>query len=188
MSDLFEAREKTEKGTEWRGEITVDMDGDAVDLTVRQLNDTETWEVMQDIDLDEISDMQADLPEDKVEELADLESKEDLTDEEEDRLTELSQELTEQQDDLFSALSLSTFQGIKKAAIYGVEPDQEDVREALTRFTSDIEDQYGGTTEDEACQYLNDHYVRPMIENSTDFTSLTIGVSVLDETFGDEGN
>lgn len=188
MSDLFEAREKTEKGAEWRGTINVDIDGETHELTVRQLVDPEFWEVMTYIDTDELAELQADLPEEKMDEFQDLQTKDSLTDEEEQRLEELTEEVEEEDIDLFDALSYETYKGIKLAAEYGVEPDEEDIRTALTQHTAEISDQYGGTSNDEARQYVNDHVIKPMIENSTDFTSFAIGVRALGETLGDEGN
>jgi hypothetical protein len=122
------------------------------------------------------------------EELQDLQRKDDLTEDERERLEELQQEVEENGLNLFDSISKETFDGIKQCAKYGVEPDTEDIRDALTRFTDDIESQYGGTSQDDARQYLNDHVIAPMIEQSTDFTSFAIGVRVLSETLEDEGN
>lgn len=188
MSDLFEAREKTEKGADWRGTINVDIDGETHELTVRQLVDTEFWEVMTYVDTDELQELQADLPEEKMEEFQDLQMKDDLTDEEKDRLEELTAEVEEEDVDLFDALSYDTYEGLKLAAQYGVEPDQEDIRYALSNHVGEIREKYGGTTNEEAKEYVNDHVIKPMIEESTDFTSFAIGVRALGQTLGDEGN
>lgn len=188
MSDLFETREKVEKGAEWRGTIQVELDGDVHELTARQLRDTEFWEVMSSIDTDELDELQSDLPEEKMEEFRDLQQSDSLTDEEEERLQELQGEVGEEDINLFDTLSESTYKGIKQAAKYGIEPDGRDVQEALTRFTDEINDKYGGTAEKHAREYVNDHVVEPMIERSTNFASFAIGVRVLGETLGGEGN
>ena len=188
MSDLFEAREKTEKGAEWRGSINVDIDGEAHELTVRQLRDPEQWEVMQDIDLDELEELQQTLPEEKMEELQDLQEADNLDDEEERRLENLQAEIEEEDIDLFSTLSFDTYEGLKTAAQYGVEPDQADIRQALAGHTEEVQEKYGGTSNEDAKQYVNDHVIKPMIERSTDFTSFAIGVKVLGETLGDTKN
>jgi hypothetical protein len=188
MSDLFEAREKTEKGAEWRGSINVDIDGETHELTVRQLRDPEQWEVMQDIDLDELEELQSSLPEEKMEELKELQEADTLNEDEEQRLENLQAEVEEEDIDLFSTLSFETYEGLKTAAQYGVEPDEEDVRQALTLHTEDIQEKYGGTSHDEAKQYVNDHIIKPLIDRSTDFTSFAIGVKVLGETLGDTKN
>lgn len=187
MSDLFKARGKTEQGNEWRGSITVSMDGEEIELSVRQLVDTETWDVMGKIDKDELKALETDADTSKLQELRDLEQTDDLDDDAEQRLTELREEV-EDDVNLFEVLSKETFLGIKQAAKYGVEPDSEDVRDALAEHMEDIRSEYGGTGHDEAEQYLNDHVVHPMIENSVDFTSFAIGIKVLDETMGDVGN
>lgn len=188
MSDLFEAREKTEKGAEWRGTINVDIDGDTHELSVRQLVDPEFWEVMTYVDTDELKDLQSSLPEDKMEEFRELQTKEDLTEAEEDRLQELTEEVESEEVNIFETLSFETYKGIKLAAEYGVEPDEEDIRLALTEHTGEINEMYGGTSNENAREYVNDHVIKPMIDRSTDFTSFAIGIRALGETLGEEGN
>jgi hypothetical protein len=188
MSDLFEARAKTEQGAEWRGSINVSIDDEQHNLTVRQLRDPEQWEVMAKVDTDELEALQSELPEDKMEEYRELTEKDNLDDEEEQRLENLQAEVEDSDLNLFDALSFETYEGLKQAAKYGVEPDESDVRRALKQHTGDIEDAYGGTRNEDAKQYLNDTVIEPMIERSTDFTSFAIGVKVLGETLGDTKN
>lgn len=188
MSDLFEVREKVEKGAKWRGTINVEIDGEVKELTVRQLRDPEFWEVMSMVDTDELENLQADLPEDVQEEMRELQHADDLDEDDEERLEELQSEIENSGINMFDAISEETFNGVKLCAKYGVEPDDSDIRDALTRFTDDINDKYGGTSHDEARQYVNDQVIEPMIEQSTDFTSFAIGVRVLSETLEDEGN
>lgn len=189
MSDLFQTREKIEKGAEWRGELNVSLDDEMQTLQCRQLRDPEFWEVMSQIDTDELEALQADLPEEKMEELADLrERDEDLDPEEEERLQELQAEIEEEDIDLFDVISQETYKGIKQAAVYGVEPDQEDIQYALAEHAGEINDMYGGTSSDEARQWVNDHVIKPMFERSTDFVSFSVGVKVLTETIGDTKN
>jgi len=189
MSDLFEARRKTEDAANWRGSINVSIDGDGTDnLTVRQLYDPEFWEVMSQIDTDELEELQADLPEDKMERFRELQNADELSDEEDKELSELQNEVEEEDINIFEVLSYETYQGIKTAAKYGVVPDESDIQMALTEHTADIADQYGGTSHDAAEQYVNDHVVTPMIEESTNLASFAIGVKALGETLGDSGN
>lgn len=188
MSDLFEARAKTEKGADWRGSINVSINETEHNLTVRQLRDPEQWEVMSQIDTDELEALQSELPEEKMEEYRDLSEKDTLTDDEQARLTELESSVEDSDLNLFDALSFETYKGLKQAAKYGVEPDQEDIRTALTQHTDTIQERYGGTSNDEAKQFVNDTAIESMIEESTDFTSFAIGVKVLGETLGDTKN
>lgn len=188
MSDLFETREKVEEGANWRGEISVAIDGDTQELCVRQLRDPEFWEVMSLVDTDELDQLQDALPEDKMEEFADLRDADDLNEADEERLEKLQEELEEGEVDMFDIISTDTFEGIRKAAKYGVEPDEEDKREALVEMGDEIEDQYGRTTHEEAANYINDQVIYPMIEKSTNFTSFTIGIKVISESIGDTGN
>lgn len=188
MSDLFEVREKVESGANWRGSINVEIDGEVKELTVRQLRDPEFWEVMSQIDTDELEAMQADLPEDVQDELRELQQADELSEEDEERLEELQEEVEENGIDMFDTISKETFDGIKQCAKYGVEPDEEDARHVLTTNPEKINDLYGGTGNEEAKKYVNDNVIKPMIEQSTDFTSFAIGVRVLTETLEDEGN
>lgn len=189
MSDLFEAREKTEKGASWRGSINVSIDGEQHDLTVRQLRDPEFWEVMSQVNTDELEELQADLPEEKMEEFRELQNKGDeLTDDEADRLDELQREVEEEDINLFEVLSFETYRGLQTAAKYGVEPDEDDIQYAMTNHADEIESDYGGLSRKNAVDYCNDHVIAPLIERSTDFTSFAMGVKCLGETLGDSGN
>jgi hypothetical protein len=188
MSDLFEVRNKTESGAEWRGEIDVVIDEDHHELTVRQLLDPEFWEVMSLIDTDELAALESALPEDKMEEYDELQESDDLSGEDRERLEELQAEIEESDINLFDTLSKETYEGLLTAAKYGVEPDAEDVRYALANFTNDIDDMYGGTANDDAEQYVNEQIIAPMIDRSTDFTSFAIGIKVVGATLDDEGN
>lgn len=188
MSDLFETREKTEKGAQWRGEITISIDDVQMELCVRQLRDPEFWETMSLVDTDELENLQSALPEDKMEEFNELRDSDNLTTEEEERQEALQTEIEEQDVDMFDTISMETFSGIQKAAKYGVEPDAEDKREALIEHGDEIEEQYGRTSDDEAEQYINDKVIHPMIDRATGFTSFSIGIKVLTETIGNRGN
>lgn len=188
MSDLFEVRQKTEEGAEWRGNINISVDGEQRELTVRQLRDPEFWDVMSQIDTDELERLQSDLPEDKMEEFRELQNADSLNESEQERLTELQANMEEQDINLFDELSYETYEGIKTAAKYGVEPDESDVQKLLTESTDEIEDKYGGTRHEDAVKYANDHIIEPMVERSTNFTSFAIGIKVLGETLGDSGN
>lgn len=188
MSDLFGVRQKVEQGAKWRGTITVSIDGEQQELTVRQLRDPEFWEVMADIDTDELEALQDSLPEDKMEEFRELREADELDEEEQERLEALQTQIEEEEVDLFDVVSLDTYNGIQQAAIYGVEPDQEDIQRALTRHTEEIREKYGGSSSEEAQQYINDHQIRPMFNEATDFVSFAVGIKVLTETIGDTGN
>lgn len=191
MSDLFEARRKTEDAAEWRGEINVSIDEDddeTEQLSVRQLYDPEFWEVMSKIDTDELEELQADLPEDKMDKFRELQDKDELTDEEETELSNMQAEIEQEDLNIFKVLSYETYEGLKTAAKYGVVPDEQDVRTALTNHTNEIQEQYGGTSNEDAKQYVNDHVIEPMIDNSVNLASFAIGVKVLGETFGDSKN
>lgn len=189
MSDLFDVRQKVEEGADWRGEIQVNIDGESQTLTVRQLRDPEFWDVMSDINTDELENIDSDLPEDLMEEFNELQEADDLDEEEEERLAELQEQLEEEGDfNLFESVSKETYNGLKKAAKYGVEPDEEDIQYALTNFTEELQSKYGGTNREAAVSYVNDHVIGPMVEESTDFASFAIGIRVFQATLDDAGN
>jgi hypothetical protein len=186
MSDLFEARSKTEEGASWRGEITVYIDDEDHDLSVRQLRDPEFWEVMSLIDREALRSLRGELDEEKMDEYQELRDGEDLDDDEQDRLEELQNELEEESVDIFERLDMDTFEGVRRAAKYGVVPDEADKREALIEQGDYIEEQYGyePTSSEDTEEYLNDE-ISAMIDRSTRFVSFTIGIQVLRETMGD---
>lgn len=188
MSDLFEARQKTEEGASWRDTVTVDIDGEEYDLQLRQLVDPEFWEVMSLVDEQELQELQDDLPEDKMEEFRDLQQADDRTEEQEERLSELQAEMEDEDLNVFDALSYETYKGLVKAAKYGIEPDEADCRAALAEHAAEIEERYGAKTQENARTFLNEEEVAPLVERSTDFTSFVLGVKVLGATIGDEGN
>lgn len=188
MSDLFKTRKKVEEGAEWRGEINVELDGETMNLAVRQMYDPEFWEVMSLVDTDELEELQNQLPEEKMREFKELRDKELLTDEEEERLSNLQEELDSEEIDMFDALSDDTFAGIRQAAKYGWVPDAEDCREALIEFGDEIKEEFGSTTEEEARKWLNKHYIADTVDRATGFASFAIGIKVLTETIGDTKN
>lgn len=187
MSDLFETRKKVEEGAKWRGTITIKLDGEQQELTVRQLRDPEFWDVMTSISMDEIEALQVDLPDDEMEEFRELQDSDDLDDEEQARLEEL-QAKVEEDVDVFDTLSYETYEGIKQAGKYGVVPDEGDIQTALSRHTSEIEEEYGDMSNESARQYVQDYVVDPMVEESTDLASVAIGIKALGETLGESGN
>lgn len=189
MSDLSTAKEKLKAGAEWRGTITVELDGDELELTVRQLRDPEFEEVMGHIDRDELQALKDEYPSDEMDELRDLQSADDLSDDEADRLAELEDEMADVDVNIFDILSDDTFGGIRKAAIYGVEPDEEDLEAAFRERARDIEAERGikVKTPEDVRPVLQDEW-EDRVRNATDFASFRIGMEVLTETVGDEGN
>lgn len=189
MSDLFTAKDKIKKGADWRGEITVDIDDTEHTLCVRQLVDPELEEVWDKIDRSELEDLREELPSEKMEEHRDLMDMDDRSAEEEERLEAVKEELEGETPDIFEILSSDTFAGIRQAAKYGVEPDDEDLDEAFRNRAREIESEYGIKvhTPEDVEQAVQDD-IATMVESCTNFTSFEIGTKVLTETVGDEGN
>lgn len=189
MSGLSSVKQKVKEGAEWRGQITIDVQGSEEELTIRQLRDPEFEEVMGLIDRDELSDLREAYPSEAMERLEELQSLDELTDEQSEELEDVQQQIQDHDVNVFDYLSSSTFEGIRKAAIYGIEPDDEDKREALRDRAHDIEREYGvkvETPEDTVVALQDD--IEMMVRESTNFLSFRMGMKVLTETVGEEGN
>jgi hypothetical protein len=189
MSGLSTAKTKIKEGASWRGDITVEIRGEDVPLTVRQLRDPEFEEVMGLLDRDELQELREAYPSDVMERLDELTEKDELTDEEREERDELRDEIADSDVNVFDYLSDSTFKGIRRAAVYGIEPDEEDKREALRERAHEIEAEYGVKVEtpDDTLPALQDD-IEEMIAESTNFVSFRMGMKVLTETVGEEGN
>lgn len=189
MSDLFETRNKVEEGAQWRDDVTVNIDGEQMELTVRQLFDPEFWDVLSDIDLDELDELDGTLPEDEMEEFTDLRDKDDLDEEEKERLEELQTKLEAEGMEMFDVLSDETFNGIRQAGIYGWVPDESDVREAMIEHGDKLEEEYGEDYDsDDARDWITEQVIKPTMERATGFASFAIGIKVFTATMGDKGN
>lgn len=189
MSDLFDVKQKVKEGQDWRGSVSVEIDGVEKELCIRQLVDGEFYEVMEMINRDELSDLRDDLPEDVLEEYQDLRDTDDLSEDEVERKEELRETLEEESGDLFETLSKETFDGLKQCAKYAVVPDEEDKQAALRERGREIESEYGIKVQepDDVLPALNDE-IAAMIDGSTNFLSFTLGMKCLVETVGNEGN
>lgn len=189
MSGLAQAKQKLQQGSEWRGTITVSINGEDVELSVRQLPDPKMEEVMDLLDFDEIRDLQDEYPEDVRDELAELREKDSLTEEEQERRSELQAAMEAVDVDVFEYLSQDTFEAVRRAAIYGVEPDREDMEHAMRERAHEIEREYGVQVNvpEDTYEALTDEW-EERVRNATNFVSFEIGMKVLKETADDEGN
>jgi hypothetical protein len=191
MSDMNTLVQKTREGQEWRGTITVNDDGDEVELTVRNLTSPEIEEVFRLIDREEFDTLEEELPKEKMEkrrELLDI-GEEERDEEEEARLEELNEELKGEHMKMFDILSADTFKGIRLAAKKGVEPDEDDMAEALRDRAYEIEEETGRRVErpEDTHDFLKEE-LEEVVENSTRFVGFQIGMKVLQETGAEEGN
>ena len=189
MSDLATAKQKIKKGADWRGTVTLDIDGDTVELCVRQLRDVELEEVMGLIDRDELENLRDEYPDEVRDELDELRSQDDLSEEEEERLSELQEQMEDVDVDVFSVLSDSTFEGVRKAAMYGVEPDEDDMATAMRERAHEIEKERGiqVQTPEDTHDALKEEW-QDILYQATDFVSFEAGMEVLMATVGEEGN
>jgi len=185
MSGFSKAKAKLKEGSDWRGEITVDIDDEPVTLCVRQLTDPQMEEVMALFDRDEIEELRSQYPDDVRDELDDLRDKEDLTDEEEERRSELQSQMEDADVDIFGVLSEDTFEAVRLAAIYGVEPDDEDMANAMRNRAHEIEREYGIQVKEpeDTRDALKDEW-ETRVRSATDFASFEIGMECLTATVG----
>lgn len=191
MSDIHKLTKKTKEGKKWRGEITVEDDGDELELTVRNLTSPEIEDVFRLIDRDELEELRDKLPKEKMEERNEiLEKDEDeRTDAEEERLEELTDELQGAHMMMFDILSEETFDGIRLAGKLGAVPDEEDMQDALRNRAGQIEEETGQQVKypEDTFDYLKDELI-DAIENHTRFIGFQIGMRVLQKTGESEGN
>jgi len=189
MSDLATAKQKIKSGADWRGTVTLDIDGKTVELCVRQLRDVELEEVMGLIDRDELEELRDEYPDGVREKLDELQDKDGLTDEEEARVSELQTQIEDVDVDVFSVLSDSTFEGVRKAAVYGVEPDEEDMATAMRERAHEIEKEHGIQVKEPSDTHdaLKAEW-QDILYQATDFVSFEAGMEVLMATVDDEGN
>lgn len=185
----MDVRQKVAEGADWRGTIRVSIGGEEKELTVRQLTDKEFFRVMKKIDRDELQALRSELPEGEMERYRELQQKEELDEDEQEEFENLEADLEESAPDMFDKMSERTFEGIQEVAKLAVVPDEEDKREALYERAPEIEKEYGIKVSgpEDVAQALNDD-IAEMIEQSTDFTSFTIGIQALVQTVGEEGN
>lgn len=190
MSDLNKVDQKLKEGADWRGTIRVSIADDEYELTVRQLRDPEFSEVMRKIDRDELQQLRSELPSDAMETMRELRQKDELTDEESEELAAAQREMNEAEVDIFEIISPSTFEGIRLCAKYCVEPDKDDMVQALEERAHEIEREYNikvQVPEDTKVALQDD--IDEMIDNATRMASFTIGIQALVETIGEsEGN
>lgn len=191
MSDFHRLKGKTQEGRDWRGSITVEKDGESLELTVRQLRSPEMEEVMRLVDRDELKELRELVPEEIRDEYQALQQQEELSEEDEARLAELQEEMQEATGGrtMFDVLSEETFEGIRRAAIYAVEPDREDLQREFRENAARIEEEYGIPVRepDDVYEAVKDD-LEDMIRGSTDFLGFTIGVQALTATVEDEKN
>lgn len=192
MSDFSAVRQKLTEGSEWRGTIQVSIQGETHELTIRPLTEDEFWEVMGKVDKSEIGSLKEELPAEELEEFRELQGQDEISEDEEERLAELEQLLEDESPDPTDVLSLDTFKGIKLAAKKGVVPSEEDKRRAFAERAREIEEEYGVSvqTVEDVEEPLN-REVERMIDRATTrtgFAAFTIGMQVLFESVGEEGN
>lgn len=191
MSDFHRLKQKTQEGTSWRETVTLEMDGESMELQVRQLKSPELEEVMRLIDRSELRELRDMVPQELRDEYQELQEAEELSEEEEDRLAYLQEQMNDAMGGktLFDVLSEDTFEGVRRCAIYAVEPDEEDLQREFRERAAEIEEEYGvpvRTPEDVYPAVKDD--LEDMVRNSTDFLGFTIGLQALMVTVGDEKN
>jgi hypothetical protein len=195
MSDLIKTTQKVKQGTAWRKTITVDYEGDELELVIRQLNDREMSKVLPKIE-HVIEDLQEKLGDDfnpdEAEEYKKLKSSDDLTDEEKSRLDELEDKQQMSESEFLSVLDEEASEGFTKAAEMGVTYDDEDVSEIMDMYAGDIQKQrqeFGRQlrTREDAKEYLSKKTEETMKE-AQGFIALQAGIEVAFETLGDSGN
>lgn len=197
MSDYFKSREKLVQGRDWRGSITVSIDDEEYEWTVRQLSDDEYFDVISDLDTSSIKEYREEIDEDAIEEYHELTDKDEdeLSEDERERLRELRDEIEDS--NILNEIDEDTFNALRRAGKYGVTPDEEDIDHVMGLAISEVESLFGvdvnrdaGFTRDDAYELVKEDMKRNL-EQATDFVSFEVGLEVLNATMGteeDEGN
>lgn len=190
MTDYFESRKKLVQGENWRGEITVTVDGDEYSWTSRQLNDEEFFEVISDIDRDAIGEYRDEIDQDKLQEYRELQDVEDPDEDEQERLEELRNELEDESTDILDAIDEDTFNALQRAGIYGAVPSEEDVSYLINNFSlAEVNDQFDTDLEkldrDTAYDVLKED-IKERLRNATRFVSFEVGLQILSNTLDTE--
>lgn len=191
MSDMHKLRQKVTEGIEWEGTVTVELDDDEIELTVRQLRDGEFFKVLSMIDRDELRSLQDQVPTEIRDEYRELQEQDELDESERERLEELQRELRDEMGVIFDEISEDTFEGIRQAGKYAVVPDDEDLRRAFTERAREIEQEYGiDVKQPEDVRDVLERELEDYIDNATNFLSFIIGLSALERSIGggDAGN
>jgi len=199
--DYFRSREKLVKGNEWRGEITVTIDDEDYQWTVRQLEDDEYYDVIADIDRKGLRQFREEVDQDRLDRYRelrdkknDLEEDEELSDEEQEELEELRDEFEDMS--ILDRIDKRTFNAVRRAGRYGVVPSEEDVNYVMNELTKkEIGEMFGVTIEgaltpDDVYDILKED-MKERLKSSTDFVSFEVGLQVLNSTMEveeDEGN
>lgn len=204
MSDFKRLRGKTIEGRAWRGTITVTIDGEDMELSIRQMTDGEYYDVTNRIDMGELKSIRDVLPTDIVNEYRELQEREELNDGEQKRKEQLEEELAAADTNFVKSISGDTFDAVVDCAKYCVVPDIQDVNDMFmdNEYIAYVEEEYGfrpqtpkdlydpekdGKT-DEWAGPLKDE-MQSIIDQQTGLMSFVIGLMCFIETMGgEEGN
>jgi len=141
------AKEKIADGTDWRGSVTITLDGEAVDFCHRLLNETELMRVRNAIDMDALTDGGGDDGNvgqtEAQERLLELQQKGELTDDEETELRELAQEVAGETDEIEDALGEDGYYLLMEMGQNAIEPSEEYVEWVFEQSPSTVREHTG---------------------------------------------
>lgn len=204
MSDVLELAAKAKESAEWRGETSVERNGEVLDVAYRQLFDQEQTRVKALIDITALAAVQEAIPDDLREELEELQEipEDERTDEQEERFVEVVKEMNEYEKE--ADIDEEDFsKALRYAAKKGITPDKQDVEQAFSDpdLLQELEQEYNGgeTIREPDDLYdpdkegpgagepgpLKDYLQDVVVEGSMDGDAKQLGMTVIEESLPD---
>ena len=189
----LKARQKINKGVDWRGTQTVSIDGEEIPLGFRLLEEGEFTRVQSALPLDEMkgdADGDGDLTDDQRR-LLELQRKDSLTDEEREEFEELSQAVTDGEGGSFEDhLDEEAYDAILWAGKKAMMPTEGDIEDILTLPPNQQEVILGesGSMDSERVEELLKQDMIETTANQPYPIKLTLGINAFFETAQVRGN
>lgn len=193
MSDALALRQKAIDGKNWRKTITVTVEGDEYELTIRQLTDSEYLPVYKHIKpvQEEISDALEgdDLGEEDLERLEELQEKDELSEDEKQELDYLEENVGGGISQVLALLSDEGHEAIKEAGKHAVMPDRGDIQGVMEMSPSEQKEEFGDTVRTpEEAKHVLEAELEKMLDESRNLLAFQVGIQAFFASNVTEGN
>lgn len=179
--DGFKA--KLQEGIDWRGSTTIEIDGDEIDVTYRQLYDREEAQYREKIDLQPFQKAQKNLDEEERDRLQDLANVDDPTDAEREELENLQSQAGLSDGEMSSITEGESADALIEVAKCGIMPTPDDVDYAWEKPESWKIENYGKAPKQKGeMRKLIKDSMENLLEKSTDRAAILLGLRVYIDT------
>lgn len=137
--DWITARQKINKGVDWRDTANVSLGGTTAEIGHRLLHEPEYLEIKQALSLGELREYKDEHQTDAQERLLELQEKDELTDEEEAELDDLSAEVAQQTDEMEEALGTDAYDRLMWAGKRAIMPTQDDLEDFVFNAPTEVQ-------------------------------------------------